>query len=132
MKYDCYKTLDCLHEFRRLCWNSHPAGCENDCPFCGRDNCNLDSFDEDDIAILQAWSDEHPEPIKLTRKEHDFLTSFVGLGLNIERRTSDRLYVVQHSAVDVNAILIDPDSFSFIPVGEVWYFSKLLNLEVEE
>ena len=120
-KYNCEKTRDFMHEWIRY----HKAPGNDKFPI-------ITSWEPASIEALQKWSDEHPEAPKLTRKEHDFLTSFDGHALNIERRSSDRLYVVQHSPVDVNTILIDPNSFPFINVGEIWYFTKLLNLDVED
>lgn len=132
MKYDCTKTQDCIHEYRRLC-DSHSAGCENDCPFCGMDNCHLDSFDEDMIALLQKWSDEHLEKPKLTKREYEFLSAFSDIeGKAIVRFFDSCLYVRQYSSVRINSISIDPSMFPFISEGEEWYFDKLLGLEVEE
>ena len=136
MKYDCYKTLDLIHEYRRLC-DFHSDGCENDCPFIGMGNCDLDFFDEDKIALLQKWSDEHPEDVpKLTRKERNFVASFCTLDVSIMRHSGIRLFVTQHppvySLADIRAIPIDPNMFPFIHDGEVWGLEKLLRLEVEE
>lgn len=130
MKYDCSKTIDCIHEFRRRC---DSIGCNYACPFWGTDNCNLESFDEDEIALLQKWSDEHPEIPKLSRKERDFLDYFCGnQSMAIERVLKDRLYVRQYSPVYPDSIMIDPNLFPFIEEGKEWYFDELLKLEVIE
>lgn len=132
---DCTKTVDFMEEYTRMhkMYSSDVRECVG-CPLKGEMSCDPMYWKKmnDLIAIVQKWSDEHPEAPKLTRKEYDFLTSFDANALSIEKMSPDRLYVVQHSPVDVNTILIDPNSFSFINVGEIWYFTKLLNLEVEE
>ena len=126
MKYDCTKTLDFIHEFYRLC-GLHPSGCENDCPFCG-DNCHLDSFDEDKIALLQKWSDEHPEDVpKITIEEWDFLESFKDKSLLIARYGSGLRLMHGGSWIDLRGMM-----FSFIHINQPWTIGELLKLEVEE
>ena len=61
-KYDCNKTLDYAHEFKRMCFGK---SCQRDnCPFLGK-SCSPDSITDEHIQILQKWSDEHPEPPKI-------------------------------------------------------------------
>ena len=68
-KYDCSKTVDYAHEFTRMC----DAGCEA-CPLrkgpLHKVGCGLRKLTEKTIAIVQKWSDEHPEVPKLTKKEN--------------------------------------------------------------
>ena len=73
-KYDCSKTLDFVHEFTRMC----DGGCRA-CPLLYRKECTLRKVTEKTIAIVQKWSDEHPEKPKLTKKEKAFLDSFAYL-----------------------------------------------------
>lgn len=57
-KYDCFKSLDLIHEYDRICV-SH--GCY-ECPLKHFDDCeSLSKYDTEMIAIIQAWSDAHPE-----------------------------------------------------------------------
>jgi len=64
-KYDCTKTLDYAHEYRRMCSST----CCDVCPLSVLDYCIMEGVTEEHIAILQKWSDEHPEEPKLTSKE---------------------------------------------------------------
>lgn len=127
--YDCSKTIDCIHEFRRRC---DSIGCNYACPFWGTDNCNLESFDEDEIALLQKWSDEHPEQLKLSKREKEFLTTFSCIEGKLIERTVEGLWVVFVNQNNLVRYRIDDNMFPFISEGEKWYFNKLLGLEVEE
>lgn len=128
-KYDCSITLDCIHELKRLC-NSYSLGCEQ-CPFSDTD-CNFEELDDERIFILQQWSDSHPETLKLTKKEFDFLNSFQFVkGMSIFRPTIDSL-VVEKSDFEVKMIPIEPTLFEFIGDGEEWTFEELFQLEVEQ
>ena len=126
MKYDCYKALDLIHEYRRLC-DSHSDGCDNDCPFCEMGNCDLDFFDADKIALLQKWSDEHPEKPKITIEEWDFLESFKDKSLLIARYGSGLRLMHGGSWIDLRGMM-----FSFIHINQPWTIGELLKLEVEE
>ena len=129
-KYDCEKTRDCIHEYHRLC-DSHPAGCESDCPFIGiEESCGFDIFEsEDKIALLQKWSDEHPEPPKLTPEERAFVAAFkVKDSKRIERRHG-KVYVV--SMYGSQEFEIWPSLFKFIEEGEHVPLTELMQLEVE-
>lgn len=134
MKYDCYKTRDCIHEYRRLC-DSHSAGCETDCPFIGADEiCGFDIFEsEDNIALLQKWSDEHPEPPKLTRKERDFLDCFGPADKYIRRQYGVLSIIWYDPMITIGAmeIPIDVTMFKCVEKGQKWSFEDLLKLEVE-
>lgn len=128
MKYDCTKTRDCIHEYHRVC-DSHPAGCEISCPLIGADEiCGFDIFEnEDNIALLQKWSDEHPEIPKLTREEYAFLQAFkVTADKQIERKIGHLFLVMGYTTME-----IWPTMFSFIKEGETWFLGDLLKLEVE-
>lgn len=66
MKYDCNKTLDFLHEAKRICVSSGDS-C-HDCQLRYNHGCmfenfpyNADKITQEQIDWLQKWSDEHPE-----------------------------------------------------------------------
>ena len=126
-KYDCSKALDLIHEYRRLCLDLHSAGCENDCPFCDMGNCGLDFFDEDKIALLQKWSDEHPEKPKITIGERNFLEAFKDENILIARYGSGLRLTYGGSWTDLRGTM-----FSFIHINQPWTIGNLLKLEVEE
>lgn len=128
-KYDCTKTLDCIHEYRRLC-ASRTHGCDDGCPFYKIGSCDLDLFNENKIAILQKWSDENPEPPKLTAEERAFVAAFkVKESKRIERRHG-KVYVV--SMYGSQEFEIWPSLFKFIEEGEHVPLTDLMQLEVED
>ena len=133
MKYDCTKTLDFIHEYYRLC-GLHPSGCDNDCPLCGMDNCHLDSFNEDKIALLQKWSDEHPEMPKLTKRDYSFLNCFSPVDKYIRRQYGVLSIIWYDPMITTGAmeITIDATMFKCVEKGQKWSFEDLLKLEVEE
>lgn len=126
MKYDCYKTLDLIHEYRRVC-DFYSGGCKNGCPFYGMNSCDLEFFDEDKIALLQKWSDEHPEEPKITIEERNFLEAFKNEGLLIARYGSGLRLTYGGSWADLRGTM-----FSFIHINQPWTIGNLLMLEVEE
>jgi len=123
--YDCKKTSDFLHEFRRMCNTFH------DCEGCLlQDNC-LDSFSlsDEDIAIVQAWSDTHPEIVKLTKRERQFLECFTDIdGKSITRTLNGDLLL----RIIGNSIPIDNQMFLFIRPGNCITFQDLMETEVED
>lgn len=141
MKYDCNKTIDYVHEYMRMCDTENPTGNLLDCGMCPFNIIVCDSCDEviditqEMIDALQKWSDEHPEPLRLTKREYEFLTSFAPCieGRAIER-TAKGLYIAFRHAFneETNSYYINPDLFPFISVGEKWDFNELLELEVIE
>lgn len=127
MKYDCTKAIDLIHEYRRLC-DSHSAGCENDCPFI--ECCNLDSFDEDKIALLQKWSDEHPEMPKIRKEDLAFIKAFkIRDSKYIERHQGHLRVVTMYGSQEFE---IWPDMFPFIEEGQSASFIDMLRMEVEK
>lgn len=54
MKYDCSKTLDYAHEFKRFCDG------KTDCKSC-EIGCEAGDTLQEHIDRLQKWSDAHPE-----------------------------------------------------------------------
>ena len=130
-KYDCSKTLDYIHEQGRMCNDTRCEGC----PFRNINCAFVSDITQEHIDIVQKWSDEHPEAPELTNREYEFLSAFVPHieGRAIER-TAKGLYIVFHRASNEerDGHYIDPNLFSFIPVGEEWSFDKLLSLEVED
>jgi hypothetical protein len=93
------------------------------------DNCDLGFFDEDKIALLQKWSDEHPESPKLTKREHDFLSMIVDDGLTIKRT---RMGLGIYSKTDEVLIFLDWRYFNAVDRSWIWTVEDLLKLEVEE
>lgn len=125
MKYDCSKTLDCIHEYNRLC--EYYGKCTEGCFLAYDRDCTLTHFTADQLIKLQEWSDTHPETFKLTRKEHMFLTSFrVTSDKKIERH-SGHLFLVQGYTM----LELEQDMFSFINENESWLLSELSKLEVQ-
>lgn len=62
MKYDCTKTLEYWHEYKRICHANMDTTVAYEC----KDNCPLrhEGCEEptiESITIVQKWSDEHPE-----------------------------------------------------------------------
>lgn len=66
-KYDCTKTLDYVHEKKRMC--SSFKACFLGCPLDGEDCVAVNCVRQYFIDTIQKWSDEHPEK---TRKEAFF------------------------------------------------------------
>lgn len=133
-KYDCTKSLDYSHELKRLCTYGKPNfGCLNfECPLRDK-GCFL--ITAETVALLQKWSDEHPEmpkPTKLTKREHDFLATFlISANKAISRgKNINDLYI--HDVISGKYFCIDPTMFFFIREGEQMTFDDLLKLEVEE
>lgn len=128
MKYDCYKTLDYWHEYKRIChvyMNTTDAyECNDNCPLRHK-GCEEPTAEI--IAIVQKWSDEHPEIPKLTREEYDFLQVFrVTADKHIERKIGHLFLVMGYTTME-----LWPTMFSFIKEGETWFLGDLLKLEVE-
>ena len=124
-RYDCSKTQDCIHEYHRLC-DSHPVGCESDCPFIGVEEiCGFDIFEnEDAIAVLQKWSDEHPEAPTITKEERVFLEAFKIPHGKIIKRTSAGLFLY-FGWLDIQ---LWGNLFPFIEEGQTWSIEDLLKL----
>ena len=120
-KYDCSKTIDYAHEFTRMC----DDGC-GVCPLY-KAGCGLKKLTEETIAIVQKWSDEHPEKPKLTKKERAFIE-------RLDERTS--ICGLQEGGLWLQFYLrripIKDDWFAFIDSGDEWKVSDLLKLEVKD
>ena len=75
-KYDCSKSKDLIHELNRMCSTiKNCCECPLNNPFF---HCSMEAnkISNDVIAIVQKWSDEHPEnpeEPKLTSKAYYFL-----------------------------------------------------------
>ena len=135
MKYDCTKTLDYDHEVNRMCKTipTSPIGKCPNCPLANIGGCSPASgLIQRTIDIVQKWSDEHPEKPKLTKKEHEFLATFlISIDKAVVRgKLMQDLYIhdTRHDAY----CAIDPTMFSFIQEEERMTFDELLKLEVEE
>lgn len=127
-KYNCNKTLDFLHEFNRMC-DTYDY-CDN-CSFmtspCPQNNLLMVS--QKDIDIVQKWSDEHPEPPKIRKRELDFIAMFKWSGEKwIERTPGGSLRFVTKN----ECCGLCDEWFSFIGNGESMTFKELLKMEVEE
>ena len=130
MKYDCTKTLDYHHEKERLC-ASFDCGYEHSCPLTDTD-CN--DVTEEHIRIVQKWSDEHPEPPKLTKAEHGFLTSFMFPDELAIRKGGVTMQLDTHysEAYSNATIPLKKNMFQFIDEDKEWTVEELLKLEVED
>lgn len=129
-KYDCTRTLDYVHERSRLCKSY--TGCE-ECPLSpGR--CANFTPTEEHIAIVQQWSDTHPEMPKLTREEHDFLASFMFPDKLIVRKGEVTMQLdTDYSMEYPNATIpLKKSMFQFIEYNENWTVERLLKLEVQD
>lgn len=126
MKYDCNKTLDYWHEYKRICdtYSSY-SGCDESCPLkyqvCENPTAKI-------ITIVQKWSDSHQEKPTLTREEYAFLKAFkVTADKNLERRVGQLSLAIGYASMELR-----PEMFSFIKEGETWFLGDLLKLEVQE
>lgn len=126
MKYDCNKTLDCMHELNRVC--DHYASCSDGCPLLGR-NCVAKTMTQTEIDILQKWSDEHPEAPRLTKKDRMFLESF--RRANGRKIAKDKDGCTFYNYSNVSSFLSE-DMFKALEPSTVTTFEELLKLEVEE
>ena len=124
-KYDCSKFLDLKHEKRRLCASYNT--CSDGCPLKNY-NCPIDAIGQEEIDILQKWSDENPEASKLTKKDIAFLECFMG---TVDRRISrdDCRAFYEHNGV---SNMLSSDMFKVIEPNTTMTFDELLELEVEE
>lgn len=129
-KYDCSKTLDYIHELRRMCKEYTNSSCEG-CPFRNMDCTFVLDITQEHIAIIQRWSDEHPEKPKLTKTDMTFMEEMCDVNNSkawgIER--SIRLYA---TCVGAGKIPIKPSMFQAVDVGTSMTFEELLQLEVED
>ncbi len=127
-KYDCSKTLDYSHELTRLCTTYE--FCKG-CPLLDEAIACDDALNvsQEEIDIVQKWSDEHPEPPKLTKKERTFLECFNG---NLKGRVIKRggRYTLYEFAASCSRL--KDEMFAFLEEGEKMTFEELLKLEVEE
>jgi len=132
MKRDCFKTLDYVHEFDRLC--ATHTNCR-ECPFVTLDtSCgSVREITQEAIDILQRWSDEHPEP-KLTERDYSFLGCFNPTNKYIKRQCGVLTVIWKDPTITLNAmeIPIDATMFQFVEKGQKWSFDDLRKLEVEE
>ena len=79
---DCSKTKNYLTELRRMTKQRKDGGCELKCVDCPLSRSNNDigipctnletSYPEKAIAIVQKWSDEHPQKTYLSELLKDF------------------------------------------------------------
>lgn len=132
-KYDCSKTIDFSHETARMCHGF--KYCEDGCPLRSLDHpCGLAYTTQETIDVVQRWSDDHPEPPKLTREEHDFLASFMYPEELSIRKGGFTMQLDTHykKGYQDATIPLRKDMFHFIEDDKVWTVEELLKLEVEE
>jgi hypothetical protein len=127
-RYDCNKTADFAHEVKRMCEQYIGDYCYS-CPLRGV-GCGIDHIDGDTIASVQKWSDENPEKPKLTKEEYIFLQGFMHPECKSILRNSKTL--LRLKTINNDDIWLNPNMFSFIKLGETWWFTDLLKLEVKE
>jgi hypothetical protein len=121
-KYDCERTRDFIHE-----WGRYTTACAK---YIDTDPEPIDLWEKDAIERIQKWSDENPEPPKLTAEERAFVAAFkVKESKRIERRHG-KVYVV--SMYGFQEFEIWPSLFKFIEEGEHVLLTELMKLEVEE
>lgn len=126
MKYDCNKTLDCMHEYTRMCDSYNE--CYDGCPLFGR-FCNPKNLEQEDIDIIQKWSDEHPKAPKLTKKDRMFLECFEVVA---DRKISKDPNGCVFYHYDGVSSMLAPDMFKSLEPSTRMTFKELLGLEVEE
>lgn len=120
MKYDCEKTRDFIHE-----WGRYTTACAK-----YTDLEPIEPWEKGAIERIQKWSDENPEPPKITAEERAFVAAFkVKESKRIERRHG-KVYVV--SIYGAQEFEIWPSLFKFIEEGEHVTLTELMKLEVEE
>ena len=124
MKYNCNEVLDYSHEYTRMC-KAHER-CEN-CPLVEYECDSAHAVTQQMVKILQEWSDNHPEMLRITKAEQNFLKAFKEDCWRIARHT-DRLilYGWGNEVVELNN-----DMFLFIK-ERPWSIQQLLNLEVQD
>lgn len=128
-KYDCNNIMDYGHEFRRLC-DSYPSCSSNGrCPLIGRYCSSLGHITQEEIDILQKWSDEHPEAPKLTKKDRAFLECFEGVSGRKICKDSDGCAFYNYSGI---SSFLSEDMFKALEPDTRMTFEELLELEVEE
>lgn len=131
VKYDCNKVKDYVHEVKRMC--EYYGDCEG-CPL-GDYNCHsfhaLNGICDETIPIVQKWSDENPEKIKLTKEERTFIECITDKGTTVCRWDDETLYI-QNGWYDDYIICIKPTLFPFIEVGAEMSIAELLKCEFEE
>ena len=129
-KYDCNNVMDYGHELLRLC-NSHPlcSGDNGECPLKNLDCNSLGYITQRGIDVLQKWSDEHPEPPKLTKKERAFLECFAtGRDKTIVKDSDGNSFY----RYDGEYSKLSDGMFKALEPGTRMTFEELMKLEVEE
>lgn len=74
---DCSKTVEFSRELNRLCEIEGYYACNDTCPFGEEEyTCPFDrQITQEDVDIVQKWSDEHPVPNPKTYAD-DFFEKF--------------------------------------------------------
>lgn len=122
-KYDCEKTRDFIHE-----WARYTTACAQ--------YTNLEPiepWEKDAIERIQKWSDEHPEPPKLTKRDYSFLNCFSPVDKYIRRQYGVLSIIWYDPMITIGAmeIPIDVTMFKCVEKGQKWSFEDLLKLEVD-
>ena len=111
-KYDCTKTIDYVHELQRMCAVNDDCCACSECPLLGHDCLESKDITERHVAIVQKWSDEHPEKPKLTKKERAFIDSFAYLEGKSVQNCGDIAYLILDNA-DHRTIMLAEGMFRF-------------------
>lgn len=127
-KYNCNDIMDYGHEFRRLC-DLYPSCSDNGgCPLKGRYCNTLGHITQEEIDILQKWSDEHPEAPILTKTDRAFLECFMGTANRKISRDSCYAFYEHNGA----SSMLSRDMFKALEPNTTMTFDELLKLEVED
>lgn len=102
--------------------------CYDGCPLFGR-FCNPKNLEQEDIDIIQKWSDEHPKAPKLTKKDRMFLECFGGGGSRMINKDNEGNVFYYYEGV---SSMLAPDMFKSLEPKQGMTFVELLELEVEE
>lgn len=124
-KYDCSKTHDYVHEFKRMCAEMNCIG--DDCPLASK-GCRLERITDEHIQIVQKWSDEHPEKPKLTKKDRAFIDAFVPVDSREIKKDGEYAYYIYEQAYSMLA----KGMFKNLAPGTKMNFEELKKLEVED
>lgn len=124
-KYDCNNIMDYGHEFNRLC-DSYPSCAANGrCPLIGRYCNSLGRITQEEIDILQKWSDENPEAPK-TKKDRMFLECFeVSKDRIISKDDRGNAFYDYKGT----SSLLAPDMFKALELDTRMTFRELLEVE---
>ena len=98
--------------------------CNDSCPLKHK---GCEESTTESIAIVQKWSDEHPEKPTITKEEKAFLDAFrIPYSKQIKRAMG--LWI----QFDDTGMELHRSMFPFIEEGQAWTVGDLLELEVKD